>query len=384
MTLLPVIDAVSGWRLAPDGPIPAAGWPQALMSVAVLDEITGLPPTAAPIASTTTTGVVAWASETLAGLVGRPISLFLPGFITNVPLDLELSGTGYLPLSLSGSFAAEPGYPEAFAPIDLGVVSLHRDPVTISGRTVSHSGVVRAGTTVSLEGVWLTLADLANPPAAPNLVSLASPLYVDRDTTATIAAQPMSPVLAATKTLLSPANVSDASLVLSDQVGLAIGSVIAVDSQDPARAEYLAVTSVSSLGPGPSFPATVNLAVPLGRPHARGASAIPMTLGAPGAANGLSPAARAGDVTLLTSAVTGLSAAQTPVVVSDSGAQAEYHLASPIGGSSGLDGYVTLPPTHRVAQLRLRVHHPSEPTDLIRDVMLPLGVDAVTLDFVFP
>jgi hypothetical protein len=384
MTLLPVLDAVSGWRLARDGPTPAAGWPQALMSVAVLDEITGLPPTAAPIASTKTAGVFAWASETLAGLVGRPISLFLPGFITNVPLELELSGSGYLPLSLSGSFTAEPGYPDAFAPIDLGTVSLHRDPVMISGRTVSHSGVVRAGATVSLDGVWLTLADLANSPTAPNLVSLGSPLYVDRDPTATIAAQPMSPVLAETKTLLSPANVSDASLVLSDQVGLAIGSVIAIDSQDPARTEYLAVTSVASLGPGPTFPATVNLTVAPGRPHARGASAIPMTLGTAGAANGLSLAARAGDVTLLTSAVTGLSAAQTPVVVSGSGAPAEYHLASPIGGSSGLDGYVTVPPAHRVVQLRLRVHHPSEPTDLIRDVMLPLGVDTLTLDFVFP
>ena len=44
----------------------------------------------------------------------------------------------------------------------------------------------------------------------------------------------------------------------------------------------------------------------------------------------------------------------------------------------------TLPPAHRAAQLRLRVHHPAEPTDLIRDVMLPLGVNALTLDFVFP
>jgi hypothetical protein len=169
MTLLPVLDAVSGWRLAPDRPTPAAGWPQALLSVSLLDEITGLPPTTALVASATTAGVVAWASESLAGLVGRPISLFLPGFIINVPLDLELSGTGYLSVGLSGSFAAEPGYPDAFTPINLGVVSLHRDPVTISGRTVSSTGVVRAGATVSLDGLWLTSADLANPPAAPNL-----------------------------------------------------------------------------------------------------------------------------------------------------------------------------------------------------------------------
>ena len=147
---------------------------------------------------------------------------------------------------------------------------------------------MRAGATVSLDGLWLTLADLANPPAPPNLVSLASPLYADRDTTATIAAQPMTAVLAATKTLLRPANAGDASVVLSDEVGLAVGDVIALDSEDPARAEYLAVTGLDALGPGPGFPATASLAVPLIRPHAAGASAIPMTLGAAGPANALS------------------------------------------------------------------------------------------------
>jgi hypothetical protein len=310
------------------------------------------------------------------------LRLYRPGLIIGASLDLSLSGAGYLPVNFSKSFGAEVGYPGAFAPIDLGVVSLHREPVTIAGRTISHSGVVRAAATVSLDGLWLTLADLANPPAAPNLVSLASPLYADRDATATIAAQPMT--AGAAKTLLKPANAGDASVVLSDQIGLAVGAVIALDSEDPARGEYLAVTGLAALGPGPAFPATASLALPLIRPHAAGASAILMTLGAAGTANALAAAARAGDAALLPSAMIGLAAPQTPVVVSGPGAPAEYHLASPIAGTSGPDGYVSLPPAHRAAQLRLRAHHPAEPTDLIRDVMLPLGVNALTLDFVFP
>ncbi|HXE26804.1 MAG TPA: hypothetical protein VN637_18130 [Roseiarcus sp.] len=378
----PVLDAISGWRLAPDGPSPAGWWPQALMIVSMLDEITGLPPTVTPAASTTTSGVVARASEAQAGLVGSPLQLFLPGFITGAGLGLSLSGAGYLPVRLSQTFGAELGYPGAFAPIDLGVVSLHREPVTITGRTVSHGGAVRAGATVSLDGLWLTLADLANPPATPNLVSLASPLYADRDTTATIAAQPMT--AGAAKTLLKPANAGDASVVLTDQVGLAVGAVIALDSDDPARAEYLAISGLAALGPGPAFPATASLALPLIRQHAAGASAIPQTLGAAGPANALAAAARAGDTALRPSAMTGLAAPQTPAVVSGSGAPAEFHLASPIAGTSGPDGYVRLPPAHRAAQLRLRAHHPAEPADLIRDVMLPLGVNALTLDFVFP
>jgi hypothetical protein len=383
MTLLPVQDAVSGWRLAPDAPTPAAWWPQELLSIAMLDEVTGLPPALTPLGSTTTPGVIARISETHAGLVGQPLQCFLPGFITTAPLQLALSGPGYLPVTLSTAFGAESGYPDAFTPIDLGVLALHRQPITISGRTVSHTGVVRTGTTISLDGVWHTLADLANPPAPPGLVSLAAPLYADRTTPATIAAQPMT-ATPQTKTLLRPGNAGDASVVLSDSLGLAIGGVIALDTQDPGRAEYLGITGIADLGSGPAFPSDVTLALPLARPHRRGATATPMTLGASGAANTISTAARTGDVTLLPVTTTGLSVPGTPVVIAGAGVPAEYNIATPVSAISDIQGYVTLPPVHRAAQLRLRAHHAAEPVDLIRDVMLPLGVNALTMDFVFP
>jgi len=382
MTVLPVQDVVSGWRLAPDGPMPAAWWPQELLSVAMLDEVTALPPAVAPLASTTTPRVIARASETHAGLVGQPLQTFQPGFITGAPLQLALSGPGYLPVTLSAAFGTEVNYPDAFLPVDLGVLALHRQPITIRGRTVSHTGMVRSGTKVSLDGFWRTLADLANPPASPNLVSLAVPLYAGRDTTATIASQPMT-AGSQTKTLLRPGNVGDASVVLSDQLGLAVGGVIAFDAQDPGRAEYLAITAITNLGPGAAFAAAVTLAFPLTRPHAASATVTPMTLGAAGTTNTLSAAGRTGDVTLLPAAMTGLSAAPTPVVISGSGTPDEYNIASPISATS-VQGNVTLPPVHRAAQLRLRAQHALEPVDLIRDVMLPLGVTALTVDFVFP
>ncbi len=382
MSLLPVKDAISGWRLAPETPPPAAWWPQSVLLVSMLDEITGQPPTLTPLASTTTQGLLARASGALAGLVGQPLQEFLPGFVTAVPLQLMLYGSGFLPVTLTAAIGAEAGYRNSFVPVDLGTVALHRDPITISGRTVSRTHVVRVGATVSLAGFWLTLADLANPPAAPNLITLTSPLYADRDTTGTIASQPLT--AATTKTLLQPANVGDTAIRLSDQVGLAVGSIIAFDPQDPGRAEYLAVTGITALGAGPTFPAIVALAFPLIRPHVLGATAVQMIPGAAGAANPLSAAGRAGDVTLLPSAMTGLAAANAPVVIAGGGAAAEFHLASPIDGTSDASGYVTLPPVHRVAQLQLRVHHPVETTDLLSDVMLPLGSTTLTLDFVFP
>jgi hypothetical protein len=381
---LPVLDAPSGWRLAPETPPPAAWWPQALMSVAVLDEITE-EPAATSAASTTTSGLEARASGGLAGLVGQPLRRLRPGFITGAPLSLTLSGPGFLPLTLNSSLGAEPGYPAVFTPVDLGSVALHRAPVTITGRITSHTGVVRAGASVTLAGVWLTIPDLVNPPTAPNLLSLASPAYADRGVTGTVASKAMTAAPPAqTKTLLRPGNIGDTSVLLSDQTGLSIGAVVALDPQDPARAEYLTVTALVNLGAGPGFPTVVELAFPLSREHAQGAAAIPMVLGATGAANALSSPARTGDATLLTAAMTGLSLVNTPIVVAGGGAVAEYHFASPIAGVSDAQGFVTLPAVHRAAQLHLRVHHPAEPVDLLRDVMLPLGVTSITSDFVFP
>ncbi len=386
MSLLPVIDPVSGWRLSAEPPQPVAVWPQQILRVAVVDEITGAPPQTLPLASTTTPGVVACATGPLAGLRGSPLALYQPGFVTGAALQLGLAGTGFLPIGLSGTIGAEPGYPDAFQPLDLGQIALHRAPVSIRGRTVSAHRVARAGSLVTLDGYWAAMADLANPPVAPNLVSLATPLNADRAAGATVTAVPMT--AGASATLLNPANVGDTSILLSNQAGLAVGQVVALDAADPGRADYPAVASLTNLGAGPAFPTVVGLTLPLIRPHALGAVATQMSLGAAGTANGVTAEARAGDVTLVTAAVAGLPTPPTApsgVAIAGGGtATVEYNMATLIGGVSDVQGYVALPPVHRAAQLRLRAHNAAEPTDLLFDVLLPLGAGALTLDFVFP
>ncbi|MGF6871001.1 hypothetical protein OKW35_000455 [Paraburkholderia sp. MM5477-R1] len=382
---LPVLDTVSGWRLAAEPAPPAASWLQAMLWLSISDEITGQPPRVTPMASTPTPGLQARASGDLAGLVGQPVHAFLPGFITGAPLQLTLSGAGFLPVTFNATMGAEAGYPDTFTPIDLGTFALHREPVTISGRTVSRTGVVRAGAAVSVVGIWLTLADLVNPATAPNLITLASPLYADRGTAATFAAQPLTPAPPSqTKQLLQPANIGDTTVRLSNQVGLTIGSIIAIDPEDAARAEYLEVTAIAALGAGPTFPSVITLAFALTRQHAAGATVQPMLPGATGAANVLSIAAKVGDTTLLPSTMIGMSAASMPIVITGSGSAAEYHVASLMNSDSDANGYMTLPPVHRVAQLELNVHHAAEPVDLVCNVMLPLGVGNLTVDFVFP
>jgi len=53
-------------------------------------------------------------------------------------------------------------------------VSFRGEPLYITIR-----GANPAWNSVTLDGMWLTLADLLNPAGAPDLVTLASPLYAD-------------------------------------------------------------------------------------------------------------------------------------------------------------------------------------------------------------
>ena len=385
MSLLKEFDALSGWWLAPDDAPPIGARTQALLTATLIDEITGLPPDRRLQATTSNTGLSARMAEGgLAGLVGQPLAHFSPGFITGAKLQLSINGAGYLPLALTVAIGSEPDYPATFAPVPLGSVALHRTPISLAGRTVSRTRTVRAGATVTLDGMWLTLADLLNPAAAPNLVTLASPLYADRGVGATVAQQNLTAApLTEAKRLLQSGNIGDTAVRLSDQQSLPIGDILALDPQDSVRAEYLAVANIADPGSSPDQPASAVLAFPLARPHRADAVAIRMIPSVAGAANTLARPAFSGDVTLYPASMNGLDATMTALVVSG-GAPDEYHAAGLAAATSDADGYVRLPPLHRVDQLRLRVHHPVEPSDLLRDVMLPFGAAELVLDLSFP
>jgi hypothetical protein len=382
-----VHDAISGWRLAPDTPPPpVAAYAQEILVMLVLDEITGLPPEAVLTASSTTTGLLARAdSDGYAGLAGVPQTRFPATSVVGAALQLTLSGAGYVTRSVTSALPAQPGYPEAFFPANLGTVTLHRAPVSLTGRVVDAASAPLSAAAVTADGIWPTLASMQNAvPAAPNLIALLSPLYADRDATATVAAQALT-AAAAGKTLLLPGNVGDTSLRLSDQIGLAVGSILGLDQADPQRGEYVSVASITQGGLTAAQPATAMLDYPLARPHGAGVAAIPMTLGASGTANALSSAAQSGDVTLFPATMGGLDTSMRAVVISGGGpATAEYHAAGTYLASSDANGHVVLPPLHRIAQLNLRVHHPSQATDLISTVVLPFGAAMLTLDLAFP
>jgi hypothetical protein len=369
----PVRDAQAGWWLAPDfPPPPAASYPQEILALTVLDEVTGLPPELPP-AATGTAGLVARAAANgAAGLAGIPLSRWNVGFIQNAPLQFSLSSLGYIARSVSTTLPAQSGYPQNFIPATPGPVLLHRAPTAITGRVTDASQAPLAAASVTVDGIWPTIADLPNPTAPPNLIALATPLYADRSTSATVAVQNLT-AGAAVKMLLRPGNVGDSTLRLSDQIGLAPGSIMRVDQ------EFVIVSAIIDAGATPQQPATAQLSFPLALPHAAGAAATPMLPLPAGPTNGLARASQAGDVTIFPAAMAGLNSSMTAVVITGGGAGAEYHAASRYAASTDAAGRFGLPPLHRLAQLSLRAHHPSQATDLLVTAMLPFGIPALAL-----
>ena len=377
----PVLDIQSGWRLAPDPQPPAAACVQQVLVMQLVDEINGQPPDPPPAAATTTSGLTARADANgLAGLVGTPLALFPTALSSGATLQLTLDGPLYVQMTLATTLILPADYPDSFIAANLDQIALHRAPVTIVGRVVDSSGTGLAGADVAITGLWPTVASLHNATPAPaNLVALLSPLYAARDVTATVAAASLT-AAAPVKTLVKPGNVGDVSLRLSDQLGLAVGDVLALDQQDLARGEYVSIAAITDGGVTPQGAVTVSLALPLARLHAAGAAAAPMTATVAGPATGLARAAQVGDVTLFPAAMAGLGAATAAVIVSGGGpAPDELHAASLYSASSDSAGHFVLPPLHRLAQVQLLAHHPPQ-TDLQSAVILPLGAATLKLN----
>jgi hypothetical protein len=389
-------DAV--WRFSPEDPPPLADRIQAVLRLNVHDEITGGPPDVGMRVMSSSPGLAPRATRGgLVGLIGRPLALWQPGFVAGAPLAMTVTADGFLPLDVAATLGPQPGYPASFAPVDLPDADLHRQPAAISARTVAKDRTVLSGTTVQVTGVWQAQADLTNPAAPANLVAIACGLYADRPLGGSVARIDITLApLAQAKTLLAAVSAGALQLRASDQSGLAAGSLVAIDPLDPGRAEVIPVTAITDAGSGPDLPATLVLAHALRRDHAQGAMVVLTTPGPPGAANPLARAARAGDVTLFTATMTGLDATLAAVEVSGGGAPAEYHgisaglppppspyrAASIYQAISDADGYLRLPPIHRVAQVQLTADHPAQP-QLVQPVPLDWGRDEIILDLVF-
>lgn len=348
------------YRFCPDDPPPMADRVRAVLRARAVDEITQQPIEVDLSASTTVRGVTARSAPFgRAGLVGQPARLFPDLAVNPVDLDLRLTARGYLPLDLSGTLGPIAGFPDQFAPLDLGDVGLHRVAVALRGRTLRRGSLapaVVAGAFVSVIGYWPVFPP---PSVAPplvmqpaNLAGLAPGCYAPRAAAAaTLRRRDVPAVPGEDKTLLLPAARGTRRLRLSNRSALGAGTVLIVHPDDPGRRERIPVDQVD-ISSSVDQPAWITLAHPLAHTHLEG---VLCQVGNPQmvlAAHALTRAAIPGDETVFLNGLAGLGNGVV-VQIDDGVTPPEYHEAWLYQTVSDADGYFRLPPIARVAMVLL-------------------------------
>jgi hypothetical protein len=350
------VNAVA-YLIADDDPPPLADRLWALAGVRLTDELNGRPPAGAvTLTSDIAGGGPRVAEGGLAGVVGTPRSAFPALTTQGYTVHLRVAVEGYVPRTVPIAIPQDLTFPATFSPQPLVDLALRRQPTVVRGRVVQMAGgkpVPVAGATVTVTGVWWPTPPPANlivPPSAPDLVSLASPLYFDRTPAAgQCSAVVLSPVLGDDKFTTDDVPAGANPVRLSNQQNVTAGDVLLLDPDDPELAEYLPVQSIAGATTADQ-PAAFTLAYPPARPHRKGAIARKVNSGAAGPPKALVRDGWAGDTCVFLANVTGLSASQQ-VRISGGPGPDEYHTASTFSAVSDAAGYYRLPPLSRVAQL---------------------------------
>jgi len=352
-----------------------------------IDEITGKPPASDVRVESPTLGVSPRAGPGgQLGLVAIPRRAFPDLRNKNYPVAITVEADGYLPMFRNRQFLADPTFPTTFSPIDLGDLELHRVPTLVSGRVVLNTGTdfqAIAGATITLTGIWLTppAASTTVPPSPPDLVSVTPGLYFDRPQAGT-QVQPLTFFGAPgpDKRLLEAARTDETLLHISDRSQIANGDILAVDTQDPQRTEYISILSITGAS-SDDQPARVALDAPLRAMHAQGAIVHRVQFQNVGVLSLLSRDAIAGDVCLFVNAVANLAAAPM-LSLQGGGNPTEFHATAYFNAVSDAQGFYRLPPISRVAHCAIRGHDGAHP-DLDQLYSPEYGQEASRLDFVY-
>lgn len=384
MTCRQVIAGGESYVFCPEAPVPAADRLQTIVRAQLRDEITGEAPRGEITLSVPRPGLRARVADGgMVGLVGVPREIFASGAIAGLILPHTLAAEGYLPLSLAPALPAQPFYPTVFQPADLGIIALHRQPVTLRGRAVREVGGVRtplAGAAITLTAVRFTPdgASLAIP-AAVSLLTTRLGLRRPRTVGAVVRRRDLV-IGAATKRLLSPVVAGTTRLRLSDRAGLVIGDPVMLDTADAERTEYVAVAAIEATA-APDQPAWVDLDLPVTHDHRDGVAVAVAALGAVGPNNLLTRDAVIGDRCLFLDGVAGLPGGATIEIVG--GGPTEYHAAQRLFATSDGGGFWRLPAIARVATVTLNGQHATVPQPAVVEVAIDYRLSENRVDVVF-
>ena len=342
---------------SPDDLVPLANRIQALLKLRITDELTTRPPESTINLRVEERGYIPRvAGDGLAGLVGIPQQVIPRLNAQNYPVNLTVSVKGYLARELHEEIFQDPSFPTHFAAKQIDL-ALHRESVTISGRTVRVTGNTLTplpGTEVSLTGIWRIPppADVVVPPAPPNLIHLQSPLYLDRSAVTQFLQPRDLPVVAGSdKTLLNDVSAGTDAIQLSDRQGLAAGDVLQIDVDQPDLAEFVEVTTVPTTS-APDQPTVVTINQELMQSHRRDAVVKRTVPQPPGVPRAFTVDATTGDTCVFLDNLTGLATGHEVQITGVPGKD-EYHKLTTFSVLSDADGYYRLPPLSRVAQIEI-------------------------------
>jgi hypothetical protein len=379
MTRAIVVAGAIRYTVSHDDRVPLGRRLGSLVHARVIDELTREPVEQGLVVEPAGSGLATPAAERgakprvaaggLVGIVGNPSRVLPRLSAAAYELGLSVRGPGYVSQRVTGTIGPVATFPATFTPLDLGDLTLHREPVVIHGRTVRRRNgadpvtvpptdvVPLAGTTITVTGIWRTMpqANVVAPPLAPDLVALEPPVYAPRTTAlGVVHTIGLAPVVGADKTLELDVRAGDTRLRLSDRDGLAATNVLAIDEANADRTEAVRVTAVAG-AISPLQPATVTLAFPLAHPHRRGTVARRINAAGPGADVPFAVDAIAGDTTVFVAAA-GF-AHGVAVEVAGGPAGPEYHRLLRYEAVSDADGHFRLPPLGRVAQVAVQAQH---------------------------
>lgn len=375
------------YTVSPDTDVPLGFRTWAVVRGRLLDEITGRSPDGPINVQSPFSGISPRvAPGGLVGFAAIPVRAFpqLKNFPATVPVTID--AFGYLPLSRDVPIAQDANFPNSFTPGDMGDVNLHRLPTMIGGRVALNTGTAQvaiAGAAVSLTGIWRTPppANLVVAPSAPDVVSLNPGIYFDR-LAAGSQVQGLNFLGAPgpDKQLLQDARAGQPEIALSDRILIAPNDILAIDTTDSARTEYVAIQSIVG-ATASNLPARVTLVSNLRFVHRPGSTVHKVQFQNVGPVIALTQDAIPGDVCVFVNGVGNLAAAPL-LSVTQGVAPVEYHAASYFQAISDAQGFFRFPALSRVAQCALHCHdvaHGDQDVNQRPDY----GSDVSRIDFVY-
>jgi hypothetical protein len=269
---------------------------------------------------------------------------------------------------VKGRAAGDPVVADAWTPVDLGVIGLRREAVTIRGRAVQRSALTNtdvplAGASITVTDYWWTLAALRaqqpglmtqpNPALRAFALSVAPGLYAARPAPAgQLAALTLQAPAGDDHLLLDAAVAGGTSIRVSNRQLLASGTFLRVDPDRGDAAETQRIVSISGYGP-PDQPGVAVLQFPLRNSHRAGARVLRLTNPfPPSPPKSFRRAAVPGDRCVFLDDI-GMLLTDDTVQITGGAAATEYQRITPLTVVSDANGYFRFPAIQRIAALQL-------------------------------